>query len=87
MPRVARVGDPGSHGGAISSGSPTGTCDGRPIARVGDIYDCPIHGPNAIADGSGTTTVDGRREARLGDPTLCGAIIADGSPTHNDEGA
>ena len=84
MPPVARLGDAGSHGGAISTGSPTGACDGRPIARVGDIYDCPIHGPNPIIGGSPVYFRDGRAVARVGDPTECGAVIATGSPTHSD---
>ena len=84
MPPVARVTDAGSHGGAIITGSPTGSADGLAIARVGDIYDCPIHGPNPIIAGSPVYSRDGRAVARVGDPTECGAVIATGSPTHAD---
>ena len=84
MPAVARKGDSGSHGGVITTGSPTGSADGRPIARVGDTYACPIHGPNPIAEGSPAYSLDGRKVARVGDKTQCGATITSGSPKHND---
>ncbi|MCF1502910.1 PAAR domain-containing protein [Afifella sp. H1R] len=82
---MARIGDAGSHGGSIVSGSPTGTADGEAIARVGDIYACPIHGGNPIADGSPSYTLDGKAVARVGDPTACGAVIVSGSPSHRDD--
>lgn len=81
MPAAARKGDPGSHGGAILTGSPDATWDGIPAARVGDTYGCPLHGPNAIIQGSPDTYVNDRRAARVGDATACGAVIAAGSPT------
>lgn len=84
MPPVARIGDTGSHGGTIITGSPTGKADGRPIARMGDTYNCPIHGPNPIAAGSPKYSMDGRKVARIGDITQCGAVITSGSPTHSD---
>ena len=43
---VARVGDTGSHGGSITTGSNSIFVNSKPIARVGDIYNCPEHGPN-----------------------------------------
>lgn len=49
-----------------------------PIARVGDVHDCPKHGPNSITQG-GSGEVDGRAIARLGDACACGAVIAEGS--------
>lgn len=82
--RVARRGDSGSHGGQIIEGSPTGTADGREVARVGDMYGCPFHGPNPIVTGSGSYTLDGRKVARVGDLTACGATITTGSGTHSD---
>lgn len=80
MPKVVRVGDPGSHGGAVSTGSPTLSANGIPVARVGDTYDCPEHGPNPITSGSPDTTADGQAVARVGDSTACGATLTDGSP-------
>ncbi|MCB8835940.1 PAAR domain-containing protein [Aurantimonas sp. VKM B-3413] len=78
--------DTGSHGGQIVTGSPSRSCDGLKVARVGDIYDCPIHGPNPIVTGSSISTAEGRKVARVGDRTECGAVIVTGSPTHSDNG-
>jgi uncharacterized Zn-binding protein involved in type VI secretion len=33
---VIRLGDPGSHGGTVTTGSPDTTANGIPVARVGD---------------------------------------------------
>lgn len=85
MPPIARLGDPGSHGGGVITGSPTGKADGRPIARVGDTYACPVHGPNPIIEGSGRFRLDGSPVARQGDRTACGARIASGSPTFSSD--
>jgi uncharacterized Zn-binding protein involved in type VI secretion len=86
MPRVARITDTGSHGGQIVTGSDTVTADGLKVARVGDMYACPIHGMNPIIEGSGAYTADGKKVARIGDATQCGAVITSGSPTHTDGG-
>lgn len=80
MPKVARLGDPGSHGGAISTASPDTLANSIRIARIGDTYACPLHGPNPIMEGSPTVFTNGRKTARVGDATACGAVIADGSP-------
>lgn len=57
----------------------------KPVARVGDRHDCPIHGPfiapnvpNVIIEG-GSTILDGRPVARVGDKCSCGCVIVDGS--------
>ena len=80
MPQVARLGDKGSHGGAIITASPNVNADGIALARVGDIYDCPIHGPNPIVTGSATVSANGSKVARLGDLAECGAAIVTASP-------
>jgi len=80
MAEVIRIGDPGSHGGAVSSGSPDTFANGLKVARIGDTYDCPIHGPNPIASGSPDTFANGRKVARVGDTTACGATLQGGSP-------
>jgi uncharacterized Zn-binding protein involved in type VI secretion len=83
MGKAARVGDPGSHGGAIIEGSPNHNWDGKAAARVSDRYGCPKHGPNPIVTGSAVVFIDGKAAARVGDRTACGASIVDGSPiTH-----
>ncbi|WP_417818762.1 PAAR domain-containing protein [Tritonibacter scottomollicae] len=50
----------------------------KPVARVGDIHSCPIHGSNPILSGSGNSTCDGRPVATVGDMTACGAKIGTG---------
>jgi uncharacterized Zn-binding protein involved in type VI secretion len=58
----------------------------KPIARVGDVHICPLHGPNAIVEG-GKATADGMPIARVGDLTACGAKIAQGSSVASEGGA
>jgi uncharacterized Zn-binding protein involved in type VI secretion len=79
-PAVVRIGDSGSHGGSVSSGSDNVLCNGRGVARVGDTYDCPIHGPNKIDSGSPDTFANSKQIARVGDATECGASLTEGSP-------
>jgi uncharacterized Zn-binding protein involved in type VI secretion len=80
MPQVARVGDAGSHGGAIVTGSEDVLTNNLGTARVGDTYACPIHGSNAIVTGSPDTFANDQPVARVGDQTACGAVIISGSP-------
>jgi uncharacterized Zn-binding protein involved in type VI secretion len=77
---VAKVGDVGSHGGAITTGSSTIFVNDKPMARVGDTYACPKHGPNPIV--TGAPSVFGQRQlvAHIGSKTACGAFITSGSP-------
>ena len=86
MPATARLGDPGSHGGGIVTASDNTFCDGIGVARVGDIYACPIHGPNPIVSGSGDVITNSRETAIVGSATACGAIIVSGSPDRNIDG-
>jgi uncharacterized Zn-binding protein involved in type VI secretion len=50
-----------------------------PVACMGDIHICPLHGPNTVAAG-GSAVLNGRPIARMGDPCACGCLILDGSP-------
>jgi uncharacterized Zn-binding protein involved in type VI secretion len=77
---VARLTDAGSHGGAVVTGSPDVTVNGLPVARVGDTYACPRHGPNPITSGAPRATANGRNIAHVGSGTACGATIVSGSP-------
>ena len=77
---VARLGDTGSHGGTIISGSGKLTVNNRPMALVGDIYDCPKHGKNPIVTGTVGILGDNVLIAHVGSMTACGAIINSGSP-------
>lgn len=80
MPRVVRIGDPGSHGGVVVTGSPDVYVNDLKVARVGDTYACPIHGANPIVSGSPDTYANDSNVARVGDTTACGATLVDGSP-------
>lgn len=77
----ARLGDVSSHGGTVITGSVTTFVNGRPVARMCDLHDCPIpgHGVTPIVSGSLDTATDGRPNARLGDIAGCGAVIVTGS--------
>lgn len=81
---IARLGDTGTHGGVIITSAKRSTCEGPLVARVGDIYNCLIHGPNPIVTGSPQYTCEGALTARgngTGDSsvTACGALIISGA--------
>jgi uncharacterized Zn-binding protein involved in type VI secretion len=78
--QVVRVGDAGSHGGAVTTGSDDVITNDRGTARLGDTYGCPIHGPNPIVSASADTFANDRGIARVGDSTACGASLVEGSP-------
>ena len=75
---VAILGSKTDHGGTIISGSQISSVYGVPIARVGDIHDCPTHGKNPIVMGSPSNTDDGIPIAYIGSKTGCGAKITTG---------
>jgi uncharacterized Zn-binding protein involved in type VI secretion len=79
MPLIVRLGDPGSHGGSVVSSASKWRCEGALIARKGDTYSCPIHGPNPIVGGSSIWKCEGADIARHGDPTACGASVISGA--------
>lgn len=75
MPLYIRLGDTSSHGGAVVTSAAFTSVEGKLVARVTDILDCPIHGPNPIVEGSGQHSVEGQKVARQGDHTACGASL------------
>ncbi len=77
--RDARITDVCTHGPMIVTGSATCIDEGQPTSRIGDIYDCPEHGPNPIVTGAPRTVVAGSPSARIGDITACGAVIITGA--------
>jgi len=79
MPLVVRLGDTGTHGGSVVTSAAKWTCEGPLIARLGDIYDCPLHGPNPIVEGSAKWQCEGAPVARHGDATQCGATLVSGA--------
>lgn len=79
MPLIVRLGDPGTHGGSVITSASKWKCEGAFIARRGDLYDCPIHGPNPIIEGSAIHKCEGEAIARDGDATQCGATVISGA--------
>ena len=74
------VGCQHSHGGHVTTGSSESLLDDKPIARLHDMVDCPLHGPNRISKVSSDMMIDGEPAALHGDMTECGAtLIGDGS--------
>lgn len=84
MPAIARQGDTSTHGGTVSVGSPNMMVNNRPVARVGDVFICPTHGPQTIVSSpiSGKTN-QGKLLAVVGSNISCGAVITTGSPNTN----
>lgn len=80
---VARLGDPSSHGGHITSNCSTDVLtDGLQTAHTGSLHTCPItgHGVTAMTGTSKTTIDGGQKKVRVGDTAGCGAAITAGSP-------
>ncbi|WP_415919098.1 PAAR domain-containing protein [Tateyamaria sp. SN6-1] len=61
---------------AIVSVSTASTCDGLPVARVGDMTACGA----TILVGSPVAIVDNKPVAHIGSPTSHGGTIVTGSP-------
>ena len=78
-PLIVRKGDAGSHGGSVATGASRWQCEGAPIARQGDTYECPVHGANPIVGGSSKWRCEGQPIARHGDATACGATLISGA--------
>ncbi|VWD41853.1 PAAR repeat-containing protein [Burkholderia lata] len=80
--KVIVVGDATSHGGRVITGSETHSIDGKKIARLHDLVDCPEkypdgrpHGVNKIVEAHPTVTIDGQRVALHGHRTECGCTL------------
>ena len=84
MPAVARLGNTSTHGGQIITASPNVKANGIAVARLGDTFDCPTHGPNPIMSNPVTRNrANGSPIAVVGAQTQCGAVIIAGSPNVN----
>lgn len=81
MPLIVRLGDSSSHGGTVISSADRWTCEGKLIARKGDLHSCPIpgHGVTSIVSGSSKFICEGDPVARTGDATGCGATLVSGA--------
>lgn len=76
MKRVIRLDDPTDHGGKVTSVSAYQTnIMGKPVARVGDLCACPIHGVHPIVEGDSQWTIDGIPVVLEGHKTACGATL------------
>lgn len=82
MPRNARVTDLCDHGPMIVTGAETEIDENQKSSRIGDIYDCPVHGRNPIVTGSPNTYVENSPTSKIGDLTACGAVIITGAAKH-----
>jgi len=85
--KIIVVGDSTDHGGVVVSGSPSQTIRGKPIARLGDMVDCPQkypnkapHGVNPIVEGDSTYLIDGIPVALHGHKTACGCSLIGSVP-------
>lgn len=86
MSKVARLGDPSSHGGTISAVSSVNVfVDGIAIALDGDSHSCPIpgHGTTSISAITSLTHGNSKLILTVGAIAGCGAVINDGSPDTN----
>lgn len=82
--QAARVGDPISHGGQVTTGAPNVIhgSSGKAFARVGDQALCALHGTVTITTGSSKNVhgSSGKAYALVGSLCSCGATITDGAP-------
>ena len=74
---VAILNSGGSHGGGMSSASGTQLqIVGNVVCIQGDIYNCPIHGPNPVDTGCSTILdVNSKPVVINGSVANCGGII------------
>lgn len=79
MALVACLGDTSTHGGNIITAGSKTNAQGRPIARVGDSFSCPVHGISPIVTGASKYRTEGKVTALIGSVTGCGATISSGA--------
>lgn len=81
------LGDKTDHGGTVLSGDPAATINGKPIARLGDMVDCPLcKGTFPILPGTPQAHYKGRPVVLHGYRTGCGAtLIASQASVRSDE--
>ncbi len=69
-------GDLCTHGAILLTGSTTRMVNGQPVARLGDLVECPIHGRNAIAIVmAGMPETDGNLTCHANAVATCGAVV------------
>ncbi|WP_175914347.1 PAAR domain-containing protein [Burkholderia metallica] len=78
MINFIRLGDTTDHGGRVTTASETADYDGIPLARKGDLIECPRHPdvqPNVIEEGDEDMLDEGRPVARAGHRGTCGCHL------------
>lgn len=76
MRKIVRLNDVTSHGGRVKEVAARHfKVDGIPVAGVGDLCTCPIHGDVTIAYGNPHHIIDGVQVAYESDETTCGATL------------
>lgn len=74
---VIVLGDTTTHGGKVVTASGIHSYMGIPVARVGDLVECPkCKGTYPIIEGASKTFDQGKPIARHGDKVACGATLA-----------
>jgi uncharacterized Zn-binding protein involved in type VI secretion len=76
------LGDRTSHGGIVISASSTIIVNGKKVALVGDLINCPIHGHgiNPIIEGSKRWFSDGKAIVVDGCMCQCGCRVISSAP-------
>lgn len=70
------LGDTTDHGGTVISAAPAATSGGKPVARLGDMVECPrCQGTFPIVQGNRAMTFDGAAAAYHGCAVACGAKL------------
>jgi uncharacterized Zn-binding protein involved in type VI secretion len=70
------LGDTTDHGGTVVSAAPAAMADGKPVARIGDMVDCPrCQGTFPIVQGNPAMIFDGAAAAYHGCAVACGARL------------
>lgn len=84
--KVTRIGDVGTHGAVVITGRDNHYVNGRQIARLGDIVNCPIHGINRIISTTASAVyTNGGQNSHIGSLCECGAVIITGSDDMYDD--
>lgn len=85
--KVIVVGDTNSSGGKVITGSRIRSIQGKGIARLGDLVDCParypdgsLHGVNPIVEGEASNLIDSIPSALHGHKTACGCTLVGSMP-------
>ena len=74
------IGTPCTHGAIVITGSMTRNIDDIPVARLGDLVNCPIHGINPLVSVNTMTFTEDKPTSVIGSVAQCGAVVIGGSP-------